>query len=976
MLAGRGGALWIRYTHGSLDSTAAPHHFYRAVTPQQLISQSGTAAQRIVIRGIPDPVTGALPIIDGSNAVMDPNFHSYYNSIKGLGVIIVSLNNHTAYGNSPSYIDIESLDVRNGHTPYSYTENGVSHSFSKFVAGNYIEHSHFMAIRSCDLHHNGLGVFANSKYGMIGQSTQNILIEHNWLHENGNIGSFSEHGSYVESIGAIYQYNTIGPQLVGANATGLKDRSSGCVVRYNTFINVGGNYMMMFVDPAYPIQYARPDYRETFCYGNAFYNSANNANYLILYGGDQPVYSHYRHGTLYFYNNTLVTIGDAYPYRATNVFELPRKVTTGNAPMTETIDARNNIFAALPITPGGAGLTLNLIDSDVPGTLNLGTNRVSPQTVLAVTPSTITGANNLFYGNAAGANNPSLLNVAMRDLRLTAGARSVDAAGPLSPAVTNNTLGGDFTPYDEIGPVLSSHTRPLLGSASDLGALESDGAVPGPAAGALGFAYNLYGQLIYENSDTLTYTVSRIGGSLGAVDIDYTTVEKSATGGLDFTIASGTLHWADGDATPKSFTVTILPDSLTEGQETFGVLLSNPTNSALLGPYSSFDTSIRDGSGGVGGGATGGALSFSATSYTVSEAVGAAGALITVNRTSATAGAITVHYSTANGTATAADYTAVSGTLSWAAGDSIPQTFSVPINDDSLAEINETIVLTLSLPTGGAALGNPATATLVINDNDHTPAPPRELIYAVGATTGSLIAFYSDAPQTPLISVAITGLTSGETIRAIDFDPFTAKLYALVMNIGLPVTANHLYTINPITGVATIVNATSFSPLLAHPSTDLAFNPITGALNIAVGTGQQNIRLNPSTGNVIASDTNFAFATGDAPAGATPSIIGADFQRTSNTAATYFGIDQTLDVLVRIGSVGGSPTPATSGQLTTIGPLGVDTTGVTGLDFSPTSGGAFACMGGPGATTGDFYYLSSIIPPVICDSDLPMPRRM
>src|SRR5205809_264274 len=37
------------------------------------ISASGTAAQPILIRGIADPVTHTLPVIDGDGAVMDPH---------------------------------------------------------------------------------------------------------------------------------------------------------------------------------------------------------------------------------------------------------------------------------------------------------------------------------------------------------------------------------------------------------------------------------------------------------------------------------------------------------------------------------------------------------------------------------------------------------------------------------------------------------------------------------------------------------------------------------------------------------------------------------------------------------------------------------------------------------------------------------------------------------------------------------------
>src|SRR4051812_28478450 len=37
------------------------------------ISESGTAQAPIVIQGVPDPVTGALPIIDGAGAITAPN---------------------------------------------------------------------------------------------------------------------------------------------------------------------------------------------------------------------------------------------------------------------------------------------------------------------------------------------------------------------------------------------------------------------------------------------------------------------------------------------------------------------------------------------------------------------------------------------------------------------------------------------------------------------------------------------------------------------------------------------------------------------------------------------------------------------------------------------------------------------------------------------------------------------------------------
>ncbi len=127
-----------------------------------------------------------------------------------------------------------------------------------------------------------------------------------------------------------------------------------------------------------------------------------------------------------------------------------------------------------------------------------------------------------------------------------------------------------------------------------------------------------------------------------------------------------------------------------------------------------------------------GALSFTTANYSVSEAGG--NATITARRTGGDDGAVSVQYATANGSATAgSDYTTKTGTLSWADNDDNNKTFTVPINNDTADEANETVVLTLSGPTGGATMGSPATATLTINDNDDqgpgpsAPAAPSNL---------------------------------------------------------------------------------------------------------------------------------------------------------------------------------------------------------------------------------------------------------
>ena len=111
-----------------------------------------------------------------------------------------------------------------------------------------------------------------------------------------------------------------------------------------------------------------------------------------------------------------------------------------------------------------------------------------------------------------------------------------------------------------------------------------------------------------------------------------------------------------------------------------------------------------------------GRVQFSAGSYSVEEKDRSA--VITVVRTSSSSGEIRVDYGTVNGTASAgADYESISGTLTFHNGE-VSKTFSVSILDDSVAEGEKTVKLSLSNPTGGAVLGTPSTAILTIEDDD------------------------------------------------------------------------------------------------------------------------------------------------------------------------------------------------------------------------------------------------------------------
>lgn len=112
-----------------------------------------------------------------------------------------------------------------------------------------------------------------------------------------------------------------------------------------------------------------------------------------------------------------------------------------------------------------------------------------------------------------------------------------------------------------------------------------------------------------------------------------------------------------------------------------------------------------------------GQLHFNTIAYSVDENSGSV--TVSVARTRGNAGEVTVNYSTSDGTATAgSDYTTMSGTLTFVDGDAATKSITVPILDDVSVEDDETVILTLSRPGGGATLGSPSTAVITIVDND------------------------------------------------------------------------------------------------------------------------------------------------------------------------------------------------------------------------------------------------------------------
>ena len=113
-------------------------------------------------------------------------------------------------------------------------------------------------------------------------------------------------------------------------------------------------------------------------------------------------------------------------------------------------------------------------------------------------------------------------------------------------------------------------------------------------------------------------------------------------------------------------------------------------------------------------------LAFATATASVSEASGTV--MVQVARSGDTAGEVSVDWATQADSAGVDDFTAANGTLTWLAGDSDDQAIVIAINDDALAEGDESFRLVLSDPSD-AVLGTPDAVTITIVDNDNNVAP-------------------------------------------------------------------------------------------------------------------------------------------------------------------------------------------------------------------------------------------------------------
>ncbi|SDW17250.1 right-handed parallel beta-helix repeat-containing protein [Paenibacillus sp. CF384] len=379
------------------------------------IFAEGTKEQPIIIHGVPGP-NGELPKIDGNGAVFRAQ-----NPVPNANRSLVRIGKDSK---PAKYVTFENFEVFNAHASKKYVNaSGALASYGFNASGIWIDNGDHVTLRNNKIHDNGNGIFGTSSMyvwegAVIDYTSKNLLIQGNFIYGNGNVGRMFEHNSYIAAIGTVYENNHYGDLLPGSQGYGLKDRGAGTVVRYNW---IDGGRRQIALDDAEdsPRIVFDPTYNNSFVYANVLIERDHlfdtwGDDEIINFGGDNVTVPD-RHGTLNFFNNTVVT------YRQQRVYGqdgVPGLKDPGRTERTvlfyapgKHVDARNNVFHQAGANPAP------LVITDDDGSIELRNNWFTagyfydfnePSRVPAKNMGTLTGTNPGWIDGSLGGQNYKL----------------------------------------------------------------------------------------------------------------------------------------------------------------------------------------------------------------------------------------------------------------------------------------------------------------------------------------------------------------------------------------------------------------------------------------------------------------------------------------------------------------------------------------------------------------------------------------
>ncbi len=411
------------------NTTASDYSYH-----EKLILSPAEGTNDITVQGISDCPGNAQPTLNFNNATTSSNMSDSYSAVEqNAGILALG-----EYDTNITGITIRNLHLTGASQGNAFTDStGTKQTFAEFSAAIYIEGAINVSILSNTLDTNGIGLFALTNDGNE-EVVENLLVQGNTFKNNGVVGSFFEHNSYVEAKGVVYEYNDYQSLTSGAEGATLKDRSAGAIIRYNYF--APSATILDLVDAEDSAMLVElPSYADTYVYGNVLDNTGPSATGIVTEFGNDSGGDDCR-PNLYFYDNTVVSstltslfnaqCGNANKfYVANNIFYSPSASNTATALSLDWgsgtfIYSKTNWFSPGWYRCSGAVWGSSACTDSVTGTSTF----LSP-------------ANN----------DPGFVNLAGGNYQLAAGSSALGAGGPLGsgwPTVTSDpaSVGPGATP--------------------------------------------------------------------------------------------------------------------------------------------------------------------------------------------------------------------------------------------------------------------------------------------------------------------------------------------------------------------------------------------------------------------------------------------------------------------------------------------------------------------------------------------------
>lgn len=208
-------------------------------------------------------------------------------------------------------------------------------------------------------------------------------------------------------------------------------------------------------------------------------------------------------------------------------------------------------------------------------------------------------------------------------------------------------------------------------------------------------------------------------------------------------------------------------------------------------------------------------------------------------------------------------------------------------------------------------------------------------ISVTGLAGSNLVTFDSATPGVFSNSVAVSGLTAGDSLVAIDYRPADGRLIGVGYNSAAGTA--RVYTLDTSTGLATSINLNTLSIGTGLSQVTADFNPTANAIRVVTSSGTgNNLRITMAGAGALALDSDLN--PGPASIRATAYSFNVAGGGASGRTTLY---EINGNNLVSQGSVDfftGSGTSPNTGTLTTIAALsGINGANVVDLDIYSTS---------------------------------------